>query len=90
MIRTTKDARTIRTGSDYVRFRIDVAESQQYRCAMCGRSMFLTRDIELDDSCHLHHRKGRGMGGSKRDDTPEMCVALCGKCHREIHAKETR
>ena len=89
MIRTTKDGRTIKTGADYLLFRMEVAESQRHRCAMCGRFIFFHHSFELDDSCHLHHRNGRGMGGSKRDDTPDMCVALCGKCHRGIHGSKS-
>ena len=36
-----------------------------------------------------HHRKPKGMGGSKRVETAEDLELLCGKCHsREHHIRE--
>lgn len=36
----------------------------------------------------LHHRRPRGMGGSKADDTNTAanCVLLCPACHREVES----
>ena len=77
----------IRKGGDYVKFRIDVAELQEHKCAECGRYIFFHHEMEADDSVHLHHKNGRGMGGSKRDDTFAAVVALCGACHRTAHGQ---
>src|SRR3954471_22791187 len=85
MIKTTKDGRTIRTGSHYTEFRTLLFYHQHGRCLECRRATNLESDIEYDDSFHVDHRDGRGMGGSKRDDTIKACDGLCGKCHRKKH-----
>lgn len=33
---------------------------------------------------HLHHVAGRGMAGSKRDDTLDSTRSLCFSCHRRV------
>lgn len=85
MLRTTKDERTIRTGKDYTEFRYELHERQERACIKCSRHTFLAHPLEWDDSFHVHHVGGRGLGGSKRDDTFESCRGLCGKCHRKEH-----
>lgn len=84
-IKVTKDGRTIRAGRDYSQLRRDLHFQQDARCVRCKRFTFLTAYIEQDNSFHVHHTNGRGMGGSKRDDTLEACEGLCGKCHRKEH-----
>jgi hypothetical protein len=85
VIKTTKDGRTIRTGKDYTAFRREVYEMQSGRCVRCIRTTSLEADILSDYSFHVHHRDGRGMGGSKRDDVPSKVEGLCGKDHRLEH-----
>jgi ribosomal protein S27AE len=81
----TKDGRTIRTKRSYTEFRHRVYESQHGMCHSCGRNTFLALDILDDRSFHVHHKNGRGLGGSKRDDILEAVLGLCGRCHREEH-----
>lgn len=78
MIKTTKDGRTILTGRHYRMFRCRVIQAALLRCQRCGRGIDL-------DTMHVHHTRGRGMGGGKRDDTLQACKALCGDCHRKEH-----
>ena len=85
MIKTTKDGRTIREGKNYTIFRWQLWGNQDGICVRCFRDTSLSADLEDDRSFHVHHKNGRGMGGSKRDDTFEACTGLCGKCHREEH-----
>lgn len=88
MIGTTKDGRVIRSGRDYSQFRRDLHFLQDALCARCLRYTLLGAWLEDDNSFHVHHTNGRGMGGSKRDDTLEACEGLCGKCHREEHNQQ--
>lgn len=84
-IKVTRDGRTIRTGRAYTQFRGTLYMQQDGICGQCGRLVYLSSPLEWDDSFHVHHKHGRGMGGSKRDDTFEECVGLCGDCHRKEH-----
>jgi len=86
-IKVTKDGRTIRTGKDYTQFRVAVFMNQTAECARCKTWTALSSPLEWDSSFHVHHTNGRGMGGSKRDDTLEACEGLCGKCHRKEHGQ---
>ena len=85
MIKVTKDGRTIRTDSDYTKFRGHLYQYQSGECFNCSRLTELSMPHECDESFHVHHVDGRGMGGSKRNDTLEACKGLYGKCHRTIH-----
>lgn len=40
------------------------------------------------DAVQLHHRRPRGMGGSKRADTnsPANALALCRRCHADVES----
>jgi hypothetical protein len=51
----------------------------------CERCHFATGDMEF------HHRRPRGMGGSKADDTntASNCLLLCASCHRDTEAQRT-
>jgi hypothetical protein len=82
MIWTTKDGRTIRDGKDYTEFRHDVWDAQEGRCLNCGRSVMF--DPEW---FQVHHKNGRGMGGSKRNDVPGAVAGLCTDCHRKQHGQ---
>lgn len=46
-------------------------------CERCGQLSF---------TYEHHHRRPRGMGGSKADTTngPANCLLLCPGCHREV------
>lgn len=81
----TKDGRTILRGREYTAFRHEMWESQARLCARCQSYTRIDSLPEMDFSFHVHHKAGRGMGGSKRDDTFLACEGLCGKCHRKEH-----
>ena len=48
-------------------------------CEQCGKTQ---------PAMHYHHRRPRGMGGSKASDTngAANCVLVCDKCHRFIES----
>lgn len=86
--RVTHDGRTILSDKDYAVFRKSLYAYQAGMCAECDRFTQLEADIECDWSFHVHHKNGRGLGGSKRDDTINSCLGLCGKCHRVSHGQQ--
>lgn len=49
------------------------------RCERCGHA---AQDLQY------HHRRPRGMGGSKRAATNQAsnCLLLCGECHLHVEA----
>lgn len=58
-----------------------VLSRARYRCEMCG-----AQRVRLD----LHHVTGRGhIVGQPWCDTPELCLALCRKCHRAVELDPT-
>jgi len=79
-----KDGRTILTGKHYTKLRESVWLSFAGRCVNCMRYVNLM-PCGTDADMHLHHKNGRGMGGSKRNDVIEECEALCAACHRKEH-----
>jgi hypothetical protein len=85
VIRVTKDGRTIRTAKDYTAFRHALWEVNHGNCWKCERRTNLVAHPSADNSFHVHHKGGRGLGGSKRDDTFLKCSGLCGFCHRGLH-----
>jgi 5-methylcytosine-specific restriction enzyme A len=55
------------------------------------RKQILTRDDWKCVKCSgaandVHHRKLKGMGGSKLLDTPANLISLCRTCHSWVHA----
>lgn len=34
---------------------------------------------------HIHHRKPKGMGGTKKKFKADELILLCGKCHSAKH-----
>ena len=50
---------------------------QKGRCARCGKVQ----------SLQLHHKHGRGLGGSKRQDTEEGTELCCQLCHDKADKK---
>jgi hypothetical protein len=89
VIRTTKDGRTIRSGRDYTDFRFELWEINHRNCWECNRSTSISADLAADNSFHVHHKRGRGMGGALRDDTFLACSGICGKCHRIRHGQQS-
>ena len=87
-IKITKDGRTIRTGKDYTQFRIEMHAERLGSCWECGRDTFLDVPLDWDNSFHVDHTNGRGMGGGKRDDTKKACRGLCGFDHRRKHGQQ--
>lgn len=68
--------------------RLAIWEREGWRCAACGRTLYLT------DFYSLQHRRARGMGGTRRADTAAVTNGLlvCGSatsrggCHLAIEA----
>jgi len=79
-IRTYKDGRVKLTGSDYKMLRWAKYFKQDSKCAKCGEHVFFSM-------MELHHLKGRGMMGSKRDDTLKTTEGLCKTCHTKVTPK---
>jgi hypothetical protein len=61
------------------------------QCALCGDRP----DGERATGWSIHHRRPRGMGGTRRDDTnsPANCVILCGDgvtlCHATVESRRS-
>ena len=83
----TKDGRTILRGAEYTKFRVELYHYQAGHCFRCDRYTSLTVPIDYDNSFHVHHKNGRGMGGGRRDDILSAVEGLCGRCHREEHSQ---
>jgi hypothetical protein len=88
MIEIKRDGRVIRTGRDYSEFRKSIFENQNGCCADCGIACEFVADPDWHCSFHVHHKHGRGLGGSRRTDTLEECVGWCGACHHSHHEEE--
>ena len=87
-ISVTKDGRTKLTGKHYTAFRYELWMAQNRKCIECGRVTDIQAELHRDDSFHTDHLNGRGLGGSKRDDTFKSCVGKCGRCHRIKHGQQ--
>ena len=48
-------------------------------CERCGLSI-------VNQPGAIHHRRTRGMGGSRRSNYAENCVVLCDPCHTWVGA----
>jgi 5-methylcytosine-specific restriction enzyme A len=64
-----------------------VYERAQHSCEVC---MEAVGDRRVEDH-HLHHRRPRAAGGSRRPDTnsPANLLLLCPECHRQIEGNRT-
>lgn len=78
MVWTTKDGRRILSGTHYTAFRHVIYDRCIGACELC------TAGIRFEEM-EVHHVKGRGLGGSKRDDVPEAVLGICVPCHRARH-----
>lgn len=87
MIRVMHDGRTKRTGRDYALFRVQIFWRATGRCEMSRNGERCNRYAPLTGLNHgaVHHINGRGMGGGKRDDNPEVCKWACWECHDRKH-----
>ena len=81
MIKVKKDGRTILSGKHYTDHKLKVWEGQGRCCATCG---FYVRFSEAQ----FDHKKGRGMGGSKRDDLDSENKVRHAYCHGLRHYRE--
>jgi len=43
----------------------------------------------VGEAVDVHHKRSRGIGGSKLRDDPSNLVALCRKHHAEYHGQNT-
>lgn len=77
----THDGRVLLSGKDYTANKIEFWSHQGERCAGCGRRMDW-REM------HFHHFRGRGIGGSKRDDSDPRNQVLCPPCHAKEEEKK--
>lgn len=61
-----------------------ILERAQHSCERCSEAVGPVRGVDW----HVHHRRPRGAGGSKRTDTnsPSNCTVLCPRCHNEIES----
>lgn len=61
-----------------------VYERAQYSCEICTGAV---GDRRGEDH-HLHHRRPRGAGGSRRLDTnlPSNLLLLCPPCHSDVES----
>lgn len=87
-----KDGREIcRTPHQWAKRREEVWKRDGCKCVKCSRVVPLhdVHDIETGDvvmkAAEIHHKRGRGLGGSLRDDRPEALETLCTWCHRQGH-----
>jgi 5-methylcytosine-specific restriction protein A len=57
-----------------------VYERDGFSCCHCG---------DADGPFQVHHRRPRGLGGSRREDTnsPSNLLLVCERSHREIESK---
>ncbi len=53
------------------------------RCDLCGMPVA---------AAHFHHRRPRGMGGTRRKDSGELsnCLLLHPRCHADIESNRER
>lgn len=49
---------------------------------------FVPCEICMSKAVDIHHIKPRGMGGSKKSDTPDNLMALCRRCHEVFGDKK--
>lgn len=61
-----------------------VYERAGYSCEVCTEQVGDRRGVDH----HIHHRRPRGAGGSRRADTnlPSNLLLLCPGCHQDIES----
>lgn len=73
----------VSTGPDRATVAV-VYERAQHGCERCAEHVGPERGVDH----HIHHRRPRAAGGSKRDDTnsPANLVLICPDCHSEVES----
>lgn len=64
-----------------------VAERAGHSCEICSAAVGPTRGVDF----HIHHRRPRAAGGSRREDTnlPSNLLLLCPDDHMFVEANRT-
>ena len=60
----------------YEKLRWQMYVDQLGRCSKCGKALSFAE-------FQLHHARGRGIGGSVRNDLDPDNFGVCAKCHPE-------
>ncbi len=77
------DGRERLSAADWKARKLEVYARDGGRCVVCERPIqFFEADV--------HHKKRRGMGGAKRDDSLDNLETLCHLCHVLEHEEERR
>ena len=76
-----KDGREILSPYQWAKRRAEVWERDSGRCVRCSRVV----PLNGESAAEIHHKQGRGIGGSLRDDRLEALETLCFTCHRGHH-----
>ena len=60
-----------------------VRERAGTRCELCGTTCHIG---------HYHHRRPRGMGGTRREESgqPSNCLLLHPRCHADVESSRER
>jgi hypothetical protein len=77
-----KDGRLIERAGKYQRTKAQMWARQSGRCAKCDGYM------PRPSFGHRHHPGGRGLGGSKRDDSKTLL--WCANCHILDHEEQRK
>lgn len=75
--RITKDGRLQESPYRYRKTKAEMLREQGNECANCFRPIYSPEEADR------HHPGGRGLGGSKRDDS--KTVLWCENCHVREH-----
>jgi hypothetical protein len=78
-----KDGRLIESPRQYRTTKHAMWMRQHWRCARTVDGKVCNRFMPSPAHGHRHHPGGRGLGGSKRDDS--KTVLWCIECHLEEH-----
>ena len=84
--RMTKLGRTLLYGRDMMKLRVLVHSRAMGRCEAQHHASGCPSRVNKDTywgEGHLHHKVRKGMGGGKRDDTPENTLWLSRACHKQ-------
>ena len=73
-----EDVRFARTSLEYVNWRKNVFERDNYTCQVCGK---------VGGTLNAHHIKSFALHKKLRLDVNNG-ITLCEKCHKEVHKKE--
>lgn len=78
-----KDGRRIESSREYSANKRSMWERQHRRCVRVRYGKVCNAFMPSPAYGHRHHPGGRGIGGSKRDDS--KTVLWCIECHLEEH-----